>query len=265
MGICKYCGTSAGILKSAHTECEQFVNDVSVTIVKGLQYSDIKKKINTSKSTIDVCNNMLIAGWDKAVEQFLDDGILSNDEEARLNDFLSYYNLEKNDLEHSSANIEKLVKGLILRDVINGIIPKRVEVQNDFPINLQKGEQAVWCFNSTEYLEDRTRREYIGSSSGVSLRVAKGVYYRVGSFKGTPIDKTTRVSLDKGLFLVTDKNIYYSGQNKGFRIPYSKIVSFNPYSNGIGLMRDSSNAKPQIFVTGDGWFAYNLIVNLARL
>jgi len=36
-----------------------------------------------------------------------------------------------------------------------------------------------------------------------------------------------------------------------------------PYSDGIGIHRDAASAKPQIFVTGDGWFTYNLVVNLA--
>ena len=29
-------------------------------------------------------------------------------------------------------------------------------------------------------------------------------------------------------------------------------------------MRDAQSAKPQAFKTGDGWFAYNLAVNLAQ-
>ena len=30
-------------------------------------------------------------------------------------------------------------------------------------------------------------------------------------------------------------------------------------------MRDAQTAKPQAFKTGDGWFAYNLAVNLAQM
>ena len=31
------------------------------------------------------------------------------------------------------------------------------------------------------------------------------------------------------------------------------------------IMRDLQTAKPQAFKTGDGWFAYNLAVNLAQM
>ena len=30
-------------------------------------------------------------------------------------------------------------------------------------------------------------------------------------------------------------------------------------------MRDAQAARPQIFHTGDGWFAYNLTTNLAQI
>jgi hypothetical protein len=30
-------------------------------------------------------------------------------------------------------------------------------------------------------------------------------------------------------------------------------------------MRDAANAKPQFFITGDGWFTYNLVTNLSQL
>jgi len=93
----------------------------------------------------------------------------------------------------------------------------------------------------------------------------KGVYYRIGAFKGTPVDKTDRVSLDHGMMIITNKNVYFAGPRKGLRLPFNKIVAFHPYDNGVGVMRDATNAKAQIFITGDGWFAYNLLVNVAGM
>ena len=93
----------------------------------------------------------------------------------------------------------------------------------------------------------------------------QGVYYGVGAFKGHPVEHTERVLLDTGLVVVTGRNLYFAGPEKSLRIPYVKIVSFEPFSNGIGLTRDAATAKAQIFVTGDGWFTYNLVTNLARI
>ena len=46
---------------------------------------------------------------------------------------------------------------------------------------------------------------------------------------------------------------------------YDQIVDFEPFSDGFSIMRDAQTAKPQAFKTGDGWFAYNLAVNLAQM
>ena len=63
---------------------------------------------------------------------------------------------------------------------------------------------------------------------------------------------------------VTSKHIYFHGARKRFRVRYDRIVSFEPYRDGIGIMRDAQTAKPQTFQTGDGWFIYNLVTNLAQ-
>jgi len=147
---------------------------------------------------------------------------------------------------------------------MNGVIPKRMGFDRSPRLNFQRNEQVVWTFEGIDYLEDRTRRQYVGASSGVSIRVMKGIYYHVGGFKGQAIDRTERVHLDTGLVAVTTKQIYFAGAERAFRVPYAKIVSFEPFTNGLGIIRDGVSAKPQIFVTHDGWFTYNLVSNLAR-
>jgi hypothetical protein len=112
-------------------------------------------------------------------------------------------------------------------------------------------------------------REYVDAppsfSKGISVRVMKGVYYHVGGFKGHAIDRTERVDVDRGWLTVTNKHIHFTGDIKALRIQYRKIASFLPFSNGVGIIRDSTTAKPQLFITHDGWFTCNLVANLARL
>ena len=68
-----------------------------------------------------------------------------------------------------------------------------------------------------------------------------------------------------GVLGATTKHLYFAGGEKSFRIRYDKVVSFTPFEDGIGLCKDNVRAKPQRFRTGDGWFTYNLITNLAAL
>ena len=64
---------------------------------------------------------------------------------------------------------------------------------------------------------------------------------------------------------LTTKHIYFAGEKWKFRVRYDRIVTLEPFDDGVGIMRDAQTAKPQSFVTGDGWFVYNLAVNLAGM
>ena len=48
------------------------------------------------------------------------------------------------------------------------------------PFRLQKSEQLIWAFQDAEHIEQKTRRDIVGRSGGVSVRVAKGVSVRMG-------------------------------------------------------------------------------------
>ena len=103
------------------------------------------------------------------------------------------------------------------------------------------------------------------SVNGGGIRVARGIYYRPSTFRSRPIEWEKTVHAGTGLLGLTTKHIYFAGRRKRFRVRYDKIVAFEPFSDGFGIMRDAQTAKPQTFWTGDGWFAYNLAVNLAQL
>ncbi len=83
----------------------------------------------------------------------------------------------------------------------------------------------------------------------------QGFYHRPSSLRSRPAFGRKRPT----------KDIYFSGPKKKFRVRYDKIVDFDPYDDGFGIMKDNQTAKPQAFRTGDGWFSYNLAVNLAQM
>lgn len=283
MGSCKYCGKPAGLFRNKHAACEEAnkkrelaiqnakaeIFSEALSAIKGIdEFSIVDAKI----SEITLSNNLqpqqnkylFIRAWETAVDNFLEDGVLDTLEEKRLVEFSKHFSLSQTDLDGNGA-LTKTAKAGILREVLEGNIPKRLSFDGTLPINFQKGETVVWVFKDARYLEDKTRRQYVGKSHGVSIRIMKGVYYRVGAFKGQPVENTERIHVDTGLVVVTDKNIYFAGPQKSLRIPYKKIVSFEPFSDGLGIMRDAATAKPQIFATGDGWFTYNLVTNLCQL
>ncbi len=206
----------------------------------------------------------LITAWNAAVEGALQDELLTDEEETALVAFQSAFGLTQTELDQSGAYM-RLGKAAVLRDVMHGTIPEGLHLTGQMPFNFQKAESIIWCFNNVEYFETRTKTEYVGRSAGMSVRIARGIYYRTGAFHGQPIQTSQVLDVGTGPLAVTNKHLYFSGGNTSLRIPYSKIVSFQPFSDGIGIQRDAASAKPQIFRTHDGWFTYNLIINAARL
>lgn len=283
MGNCKFCGKPAGFLRSKHAECEeenrkpeydiqkantQIIMEALAAIKGTVMFASLADKI----AEIEQANRLspahrkplLIRACEMAVDNFLEDGVLDTEEEKRLVEFRNHFGFSQDDLNSNGA-LTKTAKAGVLRDVLDGKIPLRLSVDGLLPINTQMDESVVWAFPASRYLEDKTCRHFVGCSQGVSIRVMKGVYYRVGAFNGEAIKSTERVHVDTGLVVVTNKNIHFAGPQKSLRIPYPKIVSFEPYSDGFGIMRDTTTAKPQLFVTGDGWFTYNLVTNLSQL
>ncbi len=276
MGNCIYCGEPAGFLKKTHKECKQRhkqgISEILSLIRKVGSEGGNLKRLESSidqvalSSHIDISmkKSLVISGWERAVEAAFDDGILTEDEESALNELSQHFSLSQQELDKNGL-FTKTVKGAVIRDVLNGKLPEQIKIDGNLPFNLQKTEKVVWVFQDVDYYEEKTRTRYVGGSRGVSIRIAKGVYYRTGAFKGKRVQTSETIHADTGLMGVTNKHIYFVGPSKRFRINYNKIVAFEPFSDGIGVQRDAQTAKPQSFYTGDGWFTYNLITNLAQM
>ncbi|HHU63901.1 MAG TPA: hypothetical protein GXZ32_06850 [Clostridiales bacterium] len=276
MGNCKYCGQPAGFLRKKHKDCEAAYNKGIEKIHGAIEscLSDNRSINDALEEVRDIAKNSYISegefptvvkrGWEGAVEHAFEDGVLTEEEEQRLSAMAEAIGFDKEEL-YTNPAYNKLVKGAVIREVLEGKIPERFKVSGALPFNFLKSERLVWVFQSAEYYEMRTYREYVGRSRGFSIRIAKGVYYRTGGFRGRPVETQKMVHVDTGLLGITNSHIYFSGSKKRFRIKYNKIVSFEPFSNGIGVFRDAKTAKPQYFLIDDGWFLYNLVTNLARL
>jgi hypothetical protein len=275
MGNCIYCGKPAGLLKTHHKECKEKnksawnamlakAKDAALGNVPldGLK-QDLQKLAQNGYMSEDKVREGMIEGWEEAVLHFLEDGNLDSEEEATLTSYAEHFGFAQDDLDKKGI-YTRLVKGAVLNDIMQGKIPQRIHTDTPLPFNFQKHESLVWVFPNVKYYEMKTHREYVGGSSGASIRIAKGVYYRIGAFKGHPVETEENVYIDSGMLAVTTKNIYFYSSKKTFKVPFSKIVSFTPYADGIGIQRDAASAKPRVFVTGDGWFTYNLVTNLAK-
>ncbi len=281
MARCRFCGEGAGFLRSFHKDCSRAHRQARSSIVSRAAAGALAPALDgdaLERELFDLCSEgrvgkndfreALVSGFEVAVEKALDDELLSHEEEAAMTRFQDRFGLAGDPSMHKAQT--RITQGTVLRQVCEGSVPEvnfSLNGSSHVPFNLQKSEQLVWLMANVDYYQMKTRREFRGSSTGMSVRIAKGVYLRQSAFRGHPVEITETVKADTGLLGLTTKHIYFHGQQERFRVRYDKIVSFEPYENGLGYMRDLARAKPETFETpgNDGWFLYNLVTNLAQL
>lgn len=276
MGKCIYCGENAGLLRSKHKNCElkytqgqtAYVNAIANAISENRNLDDLEAELARIREISflgdDIVDKLTTEAFDLAVGKILEDGILSNDEEQMIIRFRDHFNLSLDTLD-KNGSYEKVIMSAILRELTEGRIPEQsIRTSHQLPFLFQNSEVLIWVFNNVDFYEQITVTEFRGRSQGISIKVAKGLYYRTGVFKGKPVKTAKTKYYGRGLLALTSKHIYFASPEKKVKIPFNKLISLEPYEDGIGLQKDGVTAKPQIFKNLDGWFAHNAISNLSQ-
>ena len=165
--------------------------------------------------------------------------------------------LSGTDILEKSISYCRYNESLTLRDIQEGIIPMRCGLE-DLSIVLGKSEYVVWIYKNVKAYEEKTGRRYQGRSRGVSFKICKGVYYRVGATDGHSVSYQYQDPLGQGNMIITNKNVIYNG-SKSIKVPINKIISYQAYTDGIKLTKDATEPKDYTFVGCDAWFIINAI------
>ena len=274
MGKCKYCGQDAGFLRRKHEECEQKylkglseINNIILRCFSSkqdfyLKEREIRQIAETSYINNEALNSQYCQSFDTAIDSYLNDGIIDDAEEKVVARYIQFTGLSQPEL-NKNKSLEKVVQSKVLQEILSGNVPSpRITISGDFPFLLQKNEHLIWLFRNITLHQQKIRKEYVGRSRGVSVRIMKGVYYRTGGFKGHPVESTIMQRIGTGSVCLTDKHIYFTSPEKSLKIPYTKIISAESFSNGISLQKDGVNDKPFFLEGINSWFVYNVIANL---
>jgi hypothetical protein len=275
MGDCTFCGESAGLFRKEHPECrsrhdaasgeirheaERTALDKALVPGFRLRVEEIARAAYLNDGELATA---VSEGFTRAIDHALNDNILTQEEDECLGEFLQQSGFGQEQMDFNA--LRRVTMAGALRDLMEGKIPKRINFSGDLPFNLESDEQLVWVWGPAQYAEERTHRTRVGGYGGPSLRIASGIYWHMGGFASQQIEQTAMEFVDKGVLAATTEHIYFKGQHKSLKIPYKKIVSWDAYSDGIGICQNGVRARPQVFVTGEGWFIYNLVRNLALL
>lgn len=194
----------------------------------------------------------------KAASNFLKNGIITDDEQRKIDDFVNYLSLPLNTIpvKYQNSDISKLSQFTILKNIQRGIVPQK---SMNVPILLGRGETILWTYNNVSLYQEKITKEWVGRTSGFNIRIMKGVSYRTGKMKGRPVEHSTMELNGRGTLYVTNKNLIFNSPQKGVKIPFNKIIGISPYSDGIEVHKDGANQKRMAMQGFDPWFIMNLL------
>jgi len=112
---------------------------------------------------------------------------------------------------------------------------------------LKRKEELQVVLPNMALWEPRSVRQSVGGYGGPSFRIAKGVSWRLGAFRAQSESHEELRTIDQGRFTLTNKRLVFSGAKRTVDINLNKIVSIEPYSDGIAV-RTSGRQKTQYFV-----------------
>ena len=84
----------------------------------------------------------------------------------------------------------------------------------------------------------------------VSVRIARGVYYRAGSASTEPLNRATIRRADRGRVLITSKRVLFEGETGSVTVRLRDIVSFQVYADALVLER-RAGLGPYFTIDGD--------------
>lgn len=192
------------------------------------------------------------------MRQALEDGIISEDEERRINEFCALAGLDNGQLPEPWRT--RLVASGLLRDLLSGTVNPRLEGV-PVPFNLQKKEKLIWIWPTIPAWELKTEQVWEAGMQGANIRVMKGVYWRVGATKARRVPQDVRRSLGSGPLAVTERHIYYQAGTTTLRLKFDNVISMLPTADGVLVGRDGARATPLEFGFSDPWFALNILTN----
>lgn len=235
---------------------------------KGVPMSTV---MNNASSVTNICpltfeqkNEVYMSVLNKAAAKFMQDGYMTDSEEQMINTYSSYLGLSLNNLptQYGNTDLEKIGQAIVLKDLEKGILPQK---SISVPVLLGRGECALWVYHNVTMFQEKIQREYRGRSGGFSFRICKGVTYRTGQFKGRPVENSYMDKIGIGSLVVTNKHIYFHCPTASIKVPYSKLIGVEPYSDGIELHKKEAKPKRLVFQGFDSWFIVNVLSHIDNI
>lgn len=140
--------------------------------------------------------------------------------------------LESNNTPNSPQNDLEFFAQQLYENKVN--LPTR-----DCPVILKRAEEAVLILPNITLKEPRAVRTSVGGYAGPTIRIAKGISFRLGSGTSRSVSHDEITSIDKGTLTITNKRLIFTGSMKTLNYNLSKILSITEFKDAIGIQKEN--------------------------
>jgi hypothetical protein len=211
----------------------------------------------------ETMREIMVRGWEKAIDEILATDLISTDDYESLVEYCFDFGLTHAEQDRRRY-LTRLERALFLRNLLDGKAKRWIE-QASQQFNLRDHETLVFVFDYAVYFLQRFGAERAGDLAQYRFQDGLGHYIGAAAFADTPVDREQAEAAESGVLGITTKNLYFAGTKSEVTIPLGNAMTLWPFLDGLGVVRGLVTAAPQIFVTGDGWFTYNLVSNLREM
>jgi hypothetical protein len=113
-------------------------------------------------------------------------------------------------------------------------------------INLQAGEAVYGCLPGTTLMEPHSVRTHRAGSNGVSIRVAKGLSFRLGGIAGRSESHEELRSLDVGPLILTSERLIFIGSLRTKNISLADLLGLEAFTDALRVSQ-VGKSKPEIY------------------
>ena len=187
--------------------------------------------------------------YSKLFQEYESDKELNDKEMENLERVRNGFGLTKDDVYYDDTVLPYVYVNQLRK---TGELPV-AKITIDTPINLKKDEVPHFATYASLGELKSVRVGYQPGSRGVSIRLMKGVSYRVGSHRGHVIKEDKIVEKSRGALIVSNKRLPLVPihGNKQVSIPIEKISLYRCSENYLELYKEGRE-KPYFFSINPG-------------
>lgn len=215
-------------------------------------------EVSTAQNREEAARQAVLHALPALVDKMFEDNEVTPEEEQDLMLLLQKVHVSHYDTDQKL--MYRIARAGLIRDLLNGDVKPRMTVEGS-PFLLQKTEIPVWFWPSVTVTEEATVSEWVSGSKGISVRVARGLYWHMGGSRGHRETREVDESLGTGGMLLTNRHLYFQGYDRALRIRLSKIISMEVFASEVVIYREGTRAKPLTILTDDAWFLGNCLSN----